>query len=51
MRLKSIFILLCVCFVLASCGRVSKPEAPSDSFYPHKYIVFPDERGVQNEQN
>ena len=36
-------ILLCLIFVcvlgLVGCGRVSKPIPPSDSFYPHAYIV------------
>ena len=41
---KITFLLLSALFVLsvAGCGRKSKPEAPSDSFYPHVYVITSD---------
>lgn len=40
-----------ICFVLlvlglallaSSCGRVSRPQGPKDSFFPHEYVVTQD---------
>lgn len=47
--MKSAFLLLIILtsIGLTACGRVSKPEAPKKSFYPHTYIVK--DSTVQNE--
>lgn len=41
--MKKGLFLMAVSFLLmgtlAGCGRVSKPEQPKGSFYPHTYIV------------
>ena len=41
---KITFLLLSTFVVLAvaGCGRKSKPEAPTDSFYPHVYVITND---------
>jgi len=33
--------LMCCVLCLASCGRMSPPEAPEDAVYPHTYTVTP----------
>ncbi len=33
-----LILLVTVCY-LAGCGRVSKPVAPDNATYPHKYVV------------
>lgn len=41
--MKKGLFLLAIGFILAGtlagCGRVSKPEQPKGSFYPHTYII------------
>lgn len=47
MRLFTILLLIFTNSILVGCGRVSKPIAPDNSFYPHTYVV----RSSENELN
>lgn len=47
MYLLNILSLFLISGLLMGCGRVSKPAAPDDSFYPHTYVV----RSSENEFN
>ena len=38
MHMKNLIILV-LFLTLASCGRISKPQAPEGSTYPEVYVV------------
>ncbi len=51
--MKTIRILFVLCFIFFcnGCGRVSVPQSPDDSFYPHVYYVKDNTQSPQEESS